>query len=184
MKKKKYGLSCLYFSLSISLPCCSTLCERSSLCTPSPLLFFLSVPLFLCFVLSLSLSPPLSSLCTVVCRHAGISGPQNDRPNLSALAPVTKDGRPGSVCACDWCTSELLPMWLVITCLSTALVLLAKVGISVFCLYKVQFSCVICDSLVTVTLPLFCFSPVQFGLQRHMCLLQAAVFVSSCVCVN
>lgn len=61
-----------------------------------------SVPLLCALSHSLSLSPSSFPLHTVVCRHAGISGPQNDRPNLSALAPVTKDGRPGSVCACDW----------------------------------------------------------------------------------
>lgn len=126
MKKRRNGFPLsLSFSLPIPLPCfcCSTLCERSSSCTPSLLLFFsLSVPLFLCFVpaLSLSLSPSSFPFHAVVCRHAGISGPQNDRPNLSALAPVTKDGRLGSVWACDWCTSELLPMWLFVTCLSTA----------------------------------------------------------------
>lgn len=56
---------------------------------PFPFLL-LSVPRS--FTLYSPSSPPPLSLHAVVCRHAGISGPQNDRPNLSALAPVTKDG--------------------------------------------------------------------------------------------
>lgn len=86
--------------LSISLHClwCSTLWPRSSLCTSSlfPFFSFLSPVLLLLYSLPplslLAPSPPPLSLHAVVCRHAGISGPQNDRPNLSALAPVTKDG--------------------------------------------------------------------------------------------
>lgn len=138
---KKWGngfLSFLFLSPFLFLCfCCSTFCERSSLCTPPTLCP--SVPL-LCAL------PLFFPLHAVVCRHAGISGPQNDRPNLSALAPVTKDGRLCSVCAYDWCTSELLPTWLVITCLSTALVLLAKAWILYFCLYRTQFQTVsICN---------------------------------------
>lgn len=100
-------------------------------------------PPFFYFVLSLSRShPPFPSpLHAVVCRHAGISGPQNDRPNLSALAPFTKDGCLGNVFAGDWCTSELLRVWLAVTCLSTVHVLLAEA---------------VCDCLVTGSL-FFCF---------------------------
>lgn len=93
---------------SVHVSCRSTLCEGSSLCTPSSLLlFFLSVLLFLCFVLFLSFSPSSFPLLAVVCRHAGISGPQNDRPNLSGLAPVTKDGC-FSQCVCLWLVHVLV----------------------------------------------------------------------------
>lgn len=102
-KMKKY-----FLSLSFLFPVAPPFVRDP----PSLLPLSLSVPLLLPFVL------PLSS---VVCRHAGISGPQNDRPNLSALAPVTKDGRRGSARACDWCTSEFPAARLVGTCLSAAL---------------------------------------------------------------
>lgn len=73
IKSRRSALSLLSFSLSISFPCfcCSTLCERSSLCTPSLLLLFsfLSLCSFaLCSLsppLALSLSPPLPSPCTL-----------------------------------------------------------------------------------------------------------------------
>lgn len=61
-----------------------------------------SVPL-LCV---LSLSPPLSP-CMLWYADMQEFWPQNDRPNLSVLALVTKDGRPGSVNACHWRTPEL-----------------------------------------------------------------------------
>lgn len=155
-KREQIVFPCLFLFLSPFLfPVAPPYVKVPPSALPPFSFFSLSVPLFLCFVLSLS--PPLPSPCAVVCRHAGISGPQNDRPNLSALAPVTKDGRPGSVCACDWCASELLSVWLVATCLSTSLVFLAKVWIQFFCLCKAQFSSVICDCLVTITLPLLCF---------------------------
>lgn len=71
--KQQFKLLKQWFSLSISLPCfcCSTICERSSPCTPSLLLFFfLSLSSFaLC---ALPLSPSSFPLHTVVCRHAGI----------------------------------------------------------------------------------------------------------------
>lgn len=62
----------------------------------SPLLFFflLSVPLFLCFVCA----PPPPFPRTLWYADMQEFGPQNDRPNLSVLAPVTKDGRPASMC--------------------------------------------------------------------------------------
>lgn len=138
-EKVRKWFSLFSFSVSISLPLLLLLhllwkilpLHSPTLCPSVPLLC--ALPLFF----------PLHA---VVCRHAGISGPQNDRPNLSALAPVTKDGRLCSVCAYDWCTSELLPTWLVITCLSTALVLLAKAWILYFCLYRTQFQTVsICN---------------------------------------
>lgn len=146
-----------------------------------PSSFFLSVPLFLCFVFSLSpscslpLSPSSFPLHAVVCRHAGISGPQNDRPNLSALAPVTKDGRPGSVCAYDWWASELLPVWLVITCLSSALMFCwHKCECQIFVCVKTQFSCVIKWLLSDYNSSFLLFSLLHsFGF-RDVCFLQFA----------
>lgn len=62
-------------SLSISFACfcCSTFCERSSLCTPSLLLYFFSSLSLCSFALcALPLSPSSFPSHTVVCRHAGI----------------------------------------------------------------------------------------------------------------
>lgn len=65
----------------------------------------------------LSLSAPLSP-CTLWYADMQEFRPQNDRPNLSVLAPVTKDGRPSSVHACHWWTPELRSTWLVFSCSS------------------------------------------------------------------
>lgn len=74
---------------------------------PSPLfsssLSLCSLALCVC---SLSFSPPLSP-CALWYADMQEFRPRNDRPNLSVLAPVTKDGRPGSVHACHWPTPEL-----------------------------------------------------------------------------
>lgn len=69
--------------------------------------FLLSVPLFFCFVCSpsLPLFPP--PVCTLWYADMQEFRPQNDRPNLSVLAPVTKDGRPARVRGCHWRTPEL-----------------------------------------------------------------------------
>lgn len=69
-----------------------------------PLSPFCPSVLLLCV---LSLSPPLLSSCTLWYADMQEFGPQNDRPNLSVLAPVTKDGRLASVLACHWPTPEL-----------------------------------------------------------------------------
>lgn len=172
-----------FFSLFISLPYIFfrfTLWERSSFWTPSVLLFpFLSPCWFALCSLSLFPPPLPSPSHTVVCRHAGISGPQNDRPNLSALAPVTKDGRPGSVCACDWCTFELLTMWLVSARLSTAPVFLAVLCIPVFVCVRYSPMCCLwlprdCNSSY---LKLLC---MVLDLETHV-FLHAAVCVLVCV---
>lgn len=110
------------------------------------------------FLLLLSLcSPPLPSpsFHAVVCRHAGISGPQNDRPNLSALAPVAKDGRPGSVRASDWCTS-----WVTPRVIGRSPVLShspCAAGRSV------NFSFLVCLRSSFAAVTRFAFSPAQFG---------------------
>lgn len=134
-----------------------------------PPFFFLSVLLFLCFVLLLSFSPSSFPLLAVVCRHAGISGPQNDRPNLSGLAPVTKDG-----CINQYvCTSQLGPVPLDATWLSTYIV--GKAWISVFCLYE-KFK--IYDCFVTISLVCFAFCPAHSFVSSDTCIVHAAVFVS------
>lgn len=121
MKRRKNASDRFSFSLC---SWCSSSSESSSL---FPFLCFSS--LFFSFMLSRSPSLPPPSLHAVVCRHAGISGPQNDRPNLTVLAPVTKDGRYDSVCACDWSRSQLLFMWLVIKCLSTLDVVVSSMSL-------------------------------------------------------
>lgn len=79
-------------------------------CPPLSPSFLLSVPLFFCFVRSpsLALSPLFPPpVCTLWYADMQEFRPQNDRPNLSVLAPVTKDGRPARVRGCHWRTPEL-----------------------------------------------------------------------------
>lgn len=127
---KQNQCSPVSFSLLSFSPFAPPFCVRSSLCTPSQTAFPLC-PSVLCFVLSLSLSPS-SPLHAVVCRHAGISGPQNDRPNLSALAAVTKDGCLSSVCACT-CWSYFPCDWAPLICLRLTC-----------CWQKCEFHCLVC----------------------------------------
>lgn len=138
-----------------------------------------SVP-FLCV---LSLSPPLPSPCTLWYADMQEFGPQNDRPNLSVLAPVTKDGRPASVCVpvigaclsyspCDW-SYHVCPQ---------PLCFFGKVWISVFWLCKTQFSSVIMWLLSDYNPPSV-FSSAQFWVYRCMwyCML---LCLCRLLCVN
>lgn len=167
-----------FFSPFLSPACVAPPCAKDppSALPPFSLFFSLSVPLFLCFVLSLPLSPSSFPLHAVVCRHAGISGPQNDRPNLSALAPVPKDDLLGSVCVC---------LWLVHTWVISHMIGHNRFLHSSCCCQKCKFQCSVC---LRCNLSLLSNYHAFVRLLSLLCvalrtyvLCHAAVFVFSCV---